>query len=160
MAKRSRGGLEQQGSENRAHPGATLGHLEDCWDEPPPGPWQGRSDVERLQGAWASAGRRRAVFLVSGMHFAIHFSNGDIYMGQFEVDPTMRPRVMLVRVEEGPPHHKGQTALCIYEFEGDTLRWCTSGPGRTDQPTGFPSEDDPNHLFLVFRREQLQARRI
>jgi uncharacterized protein (TIGR03067 family) len=161
MAKRPRGGTAQQSNEARTHPEAFLGHLEDCWDEPPPGPVHGRrSDVDRLQGAWASVnGRRRAAFLVSGNHFALHFAEGDIYMGTFELDGATRPRVMVVRIHEGPHRHKGQTAMCIFEFREDILHWCTSGPGRSAPPAAF-AEDDPGFLNLVFQREQrLETRR-
>jgi uncharacterized protein (TIGR03067 family) len=110
--------------------------------------------VERLQGAWASStGRRQAAFLVSGNHFALHFADGEIYMGTFELNGTARPRVMVVSIHEGPPRHKGQTALCIFEFHEEALHWCTSGPGRSDPPAAF-AEDDPGFLNLVFHRHQ------
>jgi uncharacterized protein (TIGR03067 family) len=120
-------------------------------------------DAQRLQGAWAStAGRRPAAFLVSGHRFALHFADGDIYIGSFEVEPWARPRAMLLHIEEGPARHKGQTALCFYEFEGnDTLRWSTAGPGRAERPAAIPMADDPSYLCLEFRREhRLEARRL
>jgi uncharacterized protein (TIGR03067 family) len=153
MAKRSRSGGARQGNEARPQTEASLGHLEDCWDEPPPLPCS-RSDGERLQGAWASTdGRRRVAFLVAGNHFAIHFADGEIYIGTFELEPASRPKTMVVRIEEGPTRHRGQTALCIYEFDGDDLRWCTAGPGRADRPAVF-AEGDPNYLCLVFQRDR------
>jgi uncharacterized protein (TIGR03067 family) len=136
-------------------PGATLGHLEDCWDEPCPTCKDTRTELERLQGAWTCmVGKRRAAFLLLGNRFAVHFAEGDVYMGIFEVGPGGSPRTMDVRIEEGPAHHRGQTALCIYELDGDVLRWCTAGPGRQDRPAAFPAEGDPQFLCLVFRREQ------
>ena len=161
MARRSRGSVAAQGNEARANPETSLVHLEDCWDEPPPGTARGRLDGERLQGAWASTIARQAVFLVSGNRFTIHFADGAIYMGTFELALKGRPRAMVVRIEEGPLRHKGQMALCFYEFDGDNnLRWCTAGPGRTDRPATFPSADDSDYLSLVFRREQrLEGRR-
>jgi uncharacterized protein (TIGR03067 family) len=132
--------------------GATLGHLEDCWDEP--GPSCKTADLERLQGAWTSMdGRRKAAFLLSGNRFAIHFANGDIYMGSFELGPAGRLRTMDVRIEEGPAQHRGQTALCIYEVKGDVLRWCTAGPGHGERPEAFPDGNDSHYLCLLFRRE-------
>jgi len=118
-------------------------------------------DGERLQGAWAApAGRRPAVLFVCGTHFAIRFADGINYMGNFELDTKGRPRAMVMRIVEGPAKHKGQTALGFYEFDGEHLRWCTAGPRRTDRPIGFPSPDDPDYLFLMFRREpQVETRR-
>jgi uncharacterized protein (TIGR03067 family) len=159
MGKRPRAEQGNRENEVRAHP-ETLGHLEDCWDEPPPGQVRGRSDSDRLQGAWASTGgRRQAAFFVSGCRFTIHFADGDLYMGTFELDVLARPRAMVVLIEEGPARHKGQSAVCLYELNGDTLLWCTAGPGRTDRPPIFPGHDDPDYLCLVFKRDRLEAPR-
>jgi len=118
MARRSRAGIPGKNSEVRAQAEASLGHLEDCWDEPAPGVSLAPRDGDRLQGAWATAtGRRPAVLLVCGARFAIRFADGVIYMGNFELDTRGRPRAMVMRIEEGPAKHKGQTALCFYEFE-------------------------------------------
>jgi hypothetical protein len=65
---------------------------------------------------------------------------------------------MVVRIEEGPHRHKGQTALCIYEVAGDMLRWCTAGPGQTEQLGDFPDETDFRYLFLGFRRNHLNGK--
>jgi len=116
------------------------------------------SDFDALQGAWlAVAGRRQAELLVSGDRLVIHFGNGDIYMGRFTWVQG-RPATMDVRVEEGPPHHKGQLACSIWEVVGDSLRWCTASPGQPERPTDFV-EADPQHLFLVFRREHTNGKR-
>jgi uncharacterized protein (TIGR03067 family) len=97
--------------------------------------------------------------LVCGNHFTLHFADGDIYMGSFELDVKDRLRAMVMLIEEGPARHKGQTAVCFYEFDGDNLHWCTAGPGRSERPALFPAVDDPRYLCLVFRRERLAARR-
>jgi uncharacterized protein (TIGR03067 family) len=105
-----------------------------------------------LQGAWLSvAGRRQAELLVSGDHLTVHFAEGDIYMGRFTLGEG-QPATMDVRVEEGPPQHKGQLARCIWEVDGDMLRWCTALPGQPGRPADF-AEADPRHLCLVFHRE-------
>jgi uncharacterized protein (TIGR03067 family) len=159
MARQLRGHPRGKVSEARPH-AASLGHLEDCWDEPPPGPARRALDCERLQGAWLStAGARQAALLISGSHFTLHFADGDIYMGRFELDTRSRPRAMVSLIDEGPARFKGQTALCFYEFDGDHLRWCTAGPGRTERPAFFPAAGDPNYLCLVFRREERFAGR-
>jgi uncharacterized protein (TIGR03067 family) len=113
-----------------------------------------RTDLEVLQGAWSSVSGRRAEFLVCGAHFAFHFADGDIYMGSFTLDPFARPREMDVHVTAGPAPSIGQTARCIYELTGDTLRWCTAGPGQTDRPVRFPAEVEAGFLSLVFHRKR------
>ncbi len=146
--------MAKRGSADQDQPQPTLGRLEANWDEPPPAPGPNRSDHERLQGAWScTTGRRRASFLVCGNRFAIHFADGDIYMGSFELGPAARPRTMIVKIEEGPPRHKGLSALCAYEFVGDTLRWWTAGPDRPEPPAHFPADADPTYLCLVLQRE-------
>lgn len=131
--------------------------LEDSWDEPMPGIACARSTLERLQGAWmAVAGRRQAEFLIAGNRLAVHFADGDLYLGSFTLDHDGRHATMDVFVEEGPPRHKGRTARGIYEVDGDVLRWCTASPGQDQRPIAF-AESDPLHLCLVFRREHART---
>jgi uncharacterized protein (TIGR03067 family) len=114
------------------------------------------SDLEALQGSWrAVTGRRQGVLLVSGTHFTVRFEDGDIYMGSFDLGAALQPRVIDMRIDEGPSHHRGKTALCIYDLDGDVLRWCATEPGRTERLTFFPAEDDRRFLTLLFRRESL-----
>jgi len=131
--------------------------LEDFWDEPAPGVACSRSDLERLQGAWlAVAGRRQAEFLIAGNRIAAHFADGDVYVGSFTLDTDGRHATMDVRVEEGPSRHKGLIARCIYEVDGDVLRFCTASPGQGDRPAAF-AEVHPLHLCLIFRREHARS---
>jgi len=131
--------------------------LEDSWDEPMPGIACARSALERLQGAWlAVAGRRHAEFLIAGNRLAAHFADGDVYLGSFTLDHDGRHATIDVRVEEGPPRHRGMLALGIYEVDGDVLRLCTASPGQDKRPIAF-AEADPLHLCLVFRREHART---
>ncbi len=113
------------------------------------------TDLERLQGAWLSTGgRRQAEFIVSGYLFAVRFTDGDIYLGTFRLDPQQQPRTMDMRIDEGPAQHRGKIARCIYELENDTLRWCTGEPGEEERPKAFPPENAQKYLCLRFRRDQ------
>jgi uncharacterized protein (TIGR03067 family) len=112
------------------------------------------TDLERLQGAWESvAGRREAEFIFSGYLFAVRFKDGDTYLGTFRLDPQQQPRTMDMRIDEGPAHHRGKMARCIYEVADDTLRWCTGEPGAEERPKDFPMENTPKYLSLRLRRE-------
>jgi uncharacterized protein (TIGR03067 family) len=112
------------------------------------------TDLERLQGAWVSvSGRREAEFIVSGYLFAVRFKDGDTYLGTFRLGPEERPRTMDMRIDEGPAHHRGKIARCIYEVEGDTLRWCPGEPGAEERLKDFPAENAPKYLSMRFRRE-------
>lgn len=127
--------------------------LEDLWDEPAAPPRLIDTDLRRFQGTWGTvAGRRPAQFFVSGGHITVHFSDGDIYMGAFTLAEGTRPGAMDICIEEGPDHHRGLTAHCIYELDGDTLRWCTATPGHAERPTAF-DEHNPHLLCLILRRE-------
>jgi uncharacterized protein (TIGR03067 family) len=147
--------MGKRGKADQAQAQPAFGRLEDSWDEPRPALVASRPDEEMLQGAWTcTSGRRRASFLVCGNLFAIHFIDGDIYMGSFVLDPVASPRTMVVTIHEGPSRHRGLSAHCIYELEGDTMRWCTAGPDRTGAPAAFPPEGDPNYLCLVLQRHR------
>jgi uncharacterized protein (TIGR03067 family) len=128
-------------------------HLEDCWDEPDARLNHSRTDVEELQGAWVSTSGHRVEFFFSGHQFTAHLGNGDIYMGSFTLGASARPREMDMHIHEGPAHHKGLIALCIYELDGHALRWHTVGPGQSNRPPDFPTENESRSLYLVFHRE-------
>jgi uncharacterized protein (TIGR03067 family) len=116
-------------------------------------------DLEQLQGTWTSvAGRRGAEFLVAGMLFTVRFTDGEVYMGAFNLNPRARPKTMDMRIDEGPGKHRGKIAHCIFELVGDTLHWCPAEPGTEERLASFPSVLDPHYLSMVFRREPPQRR--
>lgn len=124
----------------------------------PATPPKTRSDLELLQGSWVTvAGPVEARLLIAGNRYSFEFVGGDIYMGTFDVSPGNSPRQMDMRVEEGPTHDKGHTALCIYQVEGGVLRWCPAKPGSGRRLSAFPSVDDNRYFSLVFR--QVRRRR-
>ena len=92
--------------------------------------------------------------LIAGHQFAVKFKNGPIYMGTVRVDPEQDPKTMDMLVQEGPDRHRWKTALCIYELEGDRLRWCAGEPGRKDRLMAFPPEDHLAYYCTLFRRER------
>jgi uncharacterized protein (TIGR03067 family) len=114
---------------------------------------------KKLQGSWVVvSGRWRCRLCFAGHHFAVRFQNGDVYMGLYTVDPTRRPGGMDMTVEEGPEHLEhllGRTAFCLYELDGDTLRWCGNEPGSPERPSHFPADGEGNYPTLVLRREGL-----
>jgi uncharacterized protein (TIGR03067 family) len=112
-------------------------------------------DRERLQGAWNFvSGHREAQLQIRGEQFTVRFKHGDVYVGTFALDATARPKTMDMHIAEGPERHRGKTALCIYQLDGDHLIWCPSNPGSGDRLRAFPAEDDCEHLCLIFRRDK------
>jgi uncharacterized protein (TIGR03067 family) len=112
-------------------------------------------DRARLQGTWEYvSGIREMELLIAGDHFTARFKHGDIYLGTYRIDPTARPRAMDMLITEGPEKHRGKTALCIYEFDGDRLIWSPAEPGTGTRPAAFPSQEDVKGLCIVFLREK------
>jgi uncharacterized protein (TIGR03067 family) len=112
----------------------------------------GLSELEELQGTWASvAGPRPAILLIAGTRYTFEFLDGDIYMGTFFLDIEEDPKQMDMLIEEGPPDQKGQIALCIFDVEGGVLRWCPTKPGSDRRLKKFPSVSDDRYNSTVFR---------
>jgi len=112
-------------------------------------------DRERLQGVWNFVtGRRKVQLYITDDHFTAKFSNGEVYVGTFEVDPTKKPKAMDMTVAEGPDRYKGLTTRCIYALDGEHLVWCPAAPGARDRPKAFPPTDSQEFLCVVFRREK------
>ena len=129
--------------------------LEECWDEPGIPDDSAGPDAALLQGVWESvAGKDALQLLVAGNRFTVRFKErGHLYMGSFEVDSGSQPKTMAMQIEEGPAHHKGKTACCVYELDGPTLRWWLPEPGRSEKPAALPSADDRSYLWALLRRD-------
>lgn len=97
-----------------------------------------------------------------GKTFLIFFKDGDFVMrfgtevlrGQVELDRSARPGRMDTKILScTAPILKGQTLLCIYEVEGDTLMFCRAGPGK-ERPTEFNAKQGSGHVFQIYKREK------
>jgi uncharacterized protein (TIGR03067 family) len=133
-------------------------HHEDHWDEPEFPRQMLAAELQSLQGSWHSiGGRHRAEFLIAGRLFTFRLEDHAIYMGSLELDPVATPMRMDIRIEEGPSHHKGKSAACIYAVDGEYLRFCATQPGKPEILDDFPSENDPKYLLVVFRRAPRQG---
>src|SRR5262249_36521393 len=65
-----------------------------------------------------------------------------------KVDPTKKPRAIdLTFTREG----KEETALGIYELEGDVLKLCLRKPTEKGRPTEFASKDETIALIELKR---------
>jgi uncharacterized protein (TIGR03067 family) len=121
----------------------------------PPSQVSARQELEILQGAWVSvAGRHEIEILIAGCNFAVKFKNGPVYMGTLRLDPGQDPKAMDMLVTEGPERHQWKTALCIYDVEGDLLRWCPGEPGSKERLPDFPPQNHAEYYCTVFRRDR------
>jgi uncharacterized protein (TIGR03067 family) len=111
---------------------------------------------KKLQGTWiVSSGRWKCQLHFAGHHFALHFPSGDVYLGVYTVDPTATPGAMDMAIEDGPDEYKGLIALCLCDFDGDTLRWRPNEPGHPQRPAAFGPEGEGKWPTLVLRRDGL-----
>lgn len=111
---------------------------------------------KKLQGTWiVASGRWKCQLLFAAHHFALRFQNGDVYLGVYTVEPTASPGAMDMTLEDGPEEYRGLTALCLYELEGDTLRWRPNEPGNPRRHPEFSPEGEGKWPTLVLRRDGL-----
>jgi uncharacterized protein (TIGR03067 family) len=114
---------------------------------------EGKDDLAKLQGNWlVEKDGKKAEFKFAKDTFTLTFDGKESYKGTFKIDATKKPRQMDLTVKEGP-NFQGQTALAIYEVDGDSFKWNANRPGADDRPKSFPEkEGQGEHLYLVFKR--------
>jgi len=71
--------------------------------------------------------------------------------GTVKLDPSAKPKAMDITGTDGP--NKGKTFLCIYEFDGDTLRVCYDLSGKS-RPTEFKTKEDTQLFLVTYKREK------
>ncbi len=69
----------------------------------------------------------------------------------FKLDPTTKPKSLDFTMTSGPT--KGQTAVAIYELEGDSLKVCYA-VGEAKRPTQFAAANDSEWVLLSYKREK------
>jgi uncharacterized protein (TIGR03067 family) len=117
-------------------------------------------ELKRLEGTWEVVSR---VFNGTtqpqprgGMRLMIHGSAysqealGETFeQGSLQVDPTKKPCSLVLSPEVG--REKGRTFLCIYELDGDGLRYCLR-PSGGFRPTEITAEPGSNLEIVTLRR--------
>ena len=69
----------------------------------------------------------------------------------YNLDPTKTPKELDLIALDGP--FKGKAFPCIYLLDGDTLKVCTSQPGK-ERPKKFESAKDSSQRFLTLQLEK------
>jgi len=115
----------------------------------------GNKDLDKLQGRWVTDKEEKdltAEFTFDKNNFSIVLAGKSGFKGTFKIDPSKKPGQMDMTVTEGEKY-KGETSLVIYQFDGDTLKWCANEPGKKDRPKEFPKKPgDGKYLYLVLKR--------
>lgn len=115
------------------------------------------TDLDLIQGSWVTvAGHRDSRLLIAGRRFAFEFVGGEVFFGTFSLDVSASPRRMDMLLEEAPDEDRGKLAHCIYQIDGDVLRWCPTKPGSLKRLAAFPSVDDHKYFSMVFRQVRSQ----
>jgi uncharacterized protein (TIGR03067 family) len=75
---------------------------------------------------------------------------GQLFMkAKFAIDPAKKPKTIDYTMTGGPT--QGKTQLGIYELDGDTVKFCFSGPGK-DRPTDFTTKEGSGRTLSVWKR--------
>src|SRR5262245_16475144 len=102
-------------------------------------------DAAKIQGKWIatfeSEGKKVTIELTFARNtFTISFA-GMPGKGTFKLDPSKSPsEIDLAVTEFEKKEYIGKTALGIYAFDGDDLKWCSNEPGREGRPKAFPAK--------------------
>jgi uncharacterized protein (TIGR03067 family) len=113
----------------------------------------GKADVKKLQGKWTGMGEGGTVVVLEFSKDSFTFTMGDkgSFKGTFKTGTAKKPYEIDLAVSEGPEaKYKGKTSLGIWEFDGDTLKWCGAEPGNTTRPTTF--DEKGKNLCVTFKR--------
>jgi uncharacterized protein (TIGR03067 family) len=119
-----------------------------------------KSDLATLKGTWVrELDGKTFILLFNGENYALinEFTpERATATGTVTIDPTKKPRRIDIKVADGTgtgAKHKGKTARCIYQLDGDTLRFCSNRPGLEGYPEQFPDkEGGDKYFYFVFKR--------
>jgi uncharacterized protein (TIGR03067 family) len=113
-----------------------------------------KKDNATFQGNWVfeKNGRKISMQFKEGK-FTIAF-DGKEAKGTFKLDPDKKPKQIDMTITDFEEAKViGKVALGIYDFDGETLKWCANSPGREGRPETFP--DNPGegkYLYALFKR--------
>jgi uncharacterized protein (TIGR03067 family) len=120
-----------------------------------------KREITAMQGDWImiSGERNGVTFPEKILKVGNRVSKGDwtsvsidgstILEAKFTIDPTKSPKTIDYTLTDSD--HKGQKRLGIYEWDGDTLKFCV-GPIGKDRPTSFEGKDGTGWTYVVWKR--------
>jgi uncharacterized protein (TIGR03067 family) len=119
----------------------------------------GKKDLDKLQGKWLTdLDGKKVEMAFAKDKFTITFSDGNkevIFKVVCKIGPSNKPKHIDLTIEEGIKF-VGDTALGIYELDGDTLKWHANQPGKVERPSEFPAVQGEvaGGLYLVLKRSK------
>jgi uncharacterized protein (TIGR03067 family) len=121
----------------------------------------GEKDIDKLQGDWALAScvidgtklsddEAQSLFrTVKGDQYTVLLFDKVITKGTFKIDPKKNPRT----IDSYPAGASDKAILGIYELHRDTLKICSSPPGK-ERPTAFESKKNSGYSLMIWEREK------
>jgi len=115
----------------------------------------GGDDKGKLDGTWITEqdGKKIELRFAKGEFTAE--VGGKTIKGMYKTDAKKTPKEMDITFKDSDPKIDGKTALCIYEVDGDTLKWAANDPGRGNpRPKEFPEKErlGGDYIYLTFKR--------
>jgi uncharacterized protein (TIGR03067 family) len=119
-------------------------------------------DYARFEGTWRivsleiDGGKvsdeviKEAKLIVKGKEFTMKEKIA-VYKGVFTIDPDKKPKTIDMKFTEGP--EKGNTALGVYELDGDDLKLCLTITAK-ERPTEFAAKAKSGLGLEVLKREK------
>jgi uncharacterized protein (TIGR03067 family) len=107
----------------------------------------GEADGQAMPQDLVKSGKR----LAKDGETTITFGGQIYFKAKFSIDPTKKPKSIDYTMTAGPT--KGKTHLGIYEFEGDTVKFCFAAPDR-DRPTDFTAKAGSQRTLSVWKRDK------
>ncbi|HLJ95754.1 MAG TPA: leucine-rich repeat protein [Gemmataceae bacterium] len=86
--------------------------------------------------------------------FTAKFADGMAGAGTYKLDPSKKPKAIEITMNFGP--NKGKPHEGIYALEGETLKICSSDPGKP-RPKEFATKADSGQTLFVLTRAKAET---
>jgi uncharacterized protein (TIGR03067 family) len=122
-----------------------------------------KAELAKLEGEWSMISgeangqsvpevmRTQFKRIVKGNETLVTSGDTTFMRATFTIDPAKKPKTIDYTLLEGP--NKGAKQLGIYEFDGETLKFCFGSPGK-ERPTNFTAPADSGRVASVWKREK------
>jgi uncharacterized protein (TIGR03067 family) len=122
-----------------------------------------KKDVAKLQGEWSmvsgsadgsampDAMRESAKRVCKEDETTVTIGGLVLMKAKFTIDPSRKPKTIDYQMIDGQT--KGKKQLGIYEFEGETVKFCFGSPG-SERPPDFTSKPGDGRTLSVWKRKK------
>ena len=124
---------------------------------------ENKADVAKMHGEWSMVSGSADGFpfpdeilpnakrVCRGNETTVTIGPQLVMQATFAVDATKKPKTIDYKATDGPT--KGKSHLGIYEFDGDTIKYCFAAPD-AERPTEFTSKQGERRTLSVWKRKQ------